>query len=176
VRPLSRNQEGELSKIRASSVNKKTLARLARKLHLGDYLLLSKGELQSKGNMKSSILADTFEAVVAAIYLDGGLEAAYHFVAGHFLEIFENLHSSRFIVVDYKTRLQEVSQSLYHSPPHYRLISEEGPDHAKQFIVEVFIHQNSFGGGKGPSKKEAEQRAAKAALENLGKRARKNAR
>lgn len=161
--------EGELSKIRASSVNKKTLARLSRKLDLGEYLLLSKGETLSNGQAKSSILADTFEAIIAAIYLDGGLEAAFNFVSSHFLEIFKNLSSSKMIVVDFKTKLQEVCQAKFRVIPHYKLIEERGPDHAKEFIVDVIIKNNSYGIGKGSSKKEAEQRASKIALTVFGK-------
>ena len=156
--------EGELSKIRASSVNKKTLSRLARKLDLGSSLLLSRGERQSNGWEKSSILADSFEAVIGAIYLDGGLKAAFHFLSGHFLEIFSNLSSSKMIVIDYKTRLQEQSQAQYRLTPHYRLVEERGPDHAKEFVVDVHINGKISGQGIGPSKKEAEQRAARKAL------------
>ena len=161
--------EGELSKLRASSVNKKTLARISRKLQLGDYLLLSKGEKQSQGQKKSSILADTFEAVVAAIYLDGGLNAAFLFVSGHFLEIFQNLSSTKMIVIDFKTRLQEVSQSKFRVTPKYLLLEEHGPDHAKEFVVGVSIRGKTRGIGSGPSKKEAEQKAAHTALEALEK-------
>jgi len=167
-----RMDEGELSKIRASSVNKKTLARLAKKLHLGQYLLLSKGEVQSNGQNKSSILADTFEAIIAAIYLDGGLQAAFNFVSGHFMEIFKNLSSSKMIVQDFKTKLQEISQSGFRVTPQYKLIEERGPDHAKEFIIDVVIKNRSYGIGKGPSKKEAEQRAAKTALNALRKKIR----
>ena len=162
--------EGELSKIRASSVNKKTLSRLARKLNLGDYLLLSRGEMQSKGYQKGSILADSFEAVTGAIYLDGGLEAAFHFLSTHFLEIFANLSSSKMVVVDFKTRLQELSQSLYRVTPTYKLADESGPDHAKEFTVDVAIKGKPYGSGRGNSKKEAEQRAARRAMEILGKK------
>lgn len=163
------SKEGELSKIRASSVNKKTLARLARKLNLGKYLLLSRGEIQSKGREKSSILADTFEAVIAAIYLDGGLEAAFNFVSGHFLEIFRNLSTSRMIMVDFKTKLQEISQTIFKVTPSYKLVGQSGPDHEKEFVIEVMIKHKSYGIGKGSSKKEAEQQAAKTAMQVLKK-------
>jgi ribonuclease III len=165
--------EGELSKIRASSVNKKTLSKLARKLDMGAFLLLSKGEQQNNGGSKSSILADTFEAVLGAIYLDGGLEAAFHFVAGHFVEIFENLSSSKLLVVDFKTRLQEYSQAKFRVTPRYKLAEERGPDHEKEFVIDVSVKGDSLGSGSGPSKKEAEQRAAAAALKKLGVRPRR---
>lgn len=161
--------EGDLSKIRASSVNKKTLARISHNLHLGDYLLLSKGEKLSNGEKKSSILADTFEAVVAAIYLDGGLEAAFLFVSGHFLDIFQNLSSTKMIVIDFKTRLQEVSQSRFRVTPKYSLLEEHGPDHAKEFVVGVSIKSTTYGTGRGTSKKDAEQHAARIALAALKK-------
>lgn len=156
--------EGELSKIRAASVNKKTLARLGHSLDLGQYLLLSHGEQTSNGHAKSSILADAFEAVLAAIYLDGGLPAAFNFVSGHFLDIFRNLDNSRLIVVDFKTRFQEICQSKYHEPPYYKLIEERGPDHAKEFFIEVYVNGEQYGQGQGNSKKEAEQQAAKNAM------------
>jgi ribonuclease III len=159
--------EGDLSKIRASSVNKKTLARIARGLDLGQYLLLSRGEEQSKGHKKSSILADSFEAIIAAIYLDGGLEAAFHFVSKYFMDIFNNLTTTKMIVVDFKTRLQEISQALYHLTPGYKLVDEIGPDHAKEFVIKVMIKGKSYGTGTGSSKKEAEQAAAREAMKVL---------
>ena len=161
--------EGELSKIRASAVNKRTLSKLAEKLDLGAYLLLSRGEEQSNGRAKRSILADTYEAVVAAVYLDGGLDAAFNFVTGHFTEIFDHLNTSKFILHDFKTKLQEMVQARYHVTPHYKLIEEIGPDHAKEFVIEVSINGRSLGRGRGHSKKQAEQRAAAQATEALSK-------
>ncbi len=158
--------EGELTKIRAALVCEKSLHRFALRIGLGDFLLLGKGEEHTGGRERPSILADAFEAVIAAIYLDGGLEAArthiLHFIPERIPE------SSSVLFGDYKTALQEIIQKNPEEKVEYVLISESGPDHNKSFVVEVCLNSNVIGKGQGKSKKEAEQMAAKEALELMG--------
>lgn len=158
--------EGELTKIRAALVCERSLHRFALRIGLGDFLLLGKGEEHTGGRERPSILADAFEAVIAAIYLDGGLEAArthiLHFIPEHIPE------SSSVLFGDYKTALQEIVQKNPEEKVEYVLISESGPDHNKSFMVEVCLNSNVIGKGQGRSKKEAEQMAAKEALELMG--------
>lgn len=158
--------EGELTKMRASLVCEKSLHIFAQKINLGDYLLLGKGEENTGGRERPSILADAFEAVIAAIYLDGGMEAA----AKHILRFMpEDLHHvMKPAFSDFKTVLQEVVQKNPEEKVEYVLIGEEGPDHNKRFVVEVLLNSQVIGKGKGRSKKEAEQLAAKEALELMG--------
>jgi ribonuclease-3 len=158
-------REGELSKIRASLVNAEVLARKARQLDLGRWLRLGKGEERSQGHEKVSILASAYEAVLGAIYLDGGYEAARRVVEVQFdrdvaAHVTVGLH-------DYKTELQEISQRLFREPPAYALIDESGPDHEKRFVSEITIAGRCYGRGAGRSKKTAEQAAAMAALTTL---------
>ena len=158
--------EGELSKLRAVIVSEISLARAARELDLGSFLLLGKGEEQTGGRDKSSLLANAFEAVTAAIYLDGGLEEAYRMLIGRFeKEIIAMVSTSH--VYDYKTELQEECQSRFGSLPRYTVIGETGPDHQKVFEVTIEADGRSLGRGLGRSKKEAEQKAAGVALETL---------
>lgn len=158
--------EGELTKIRAALVCERSLHRFALRIGLGDFLLLGKGEEHTGGRERPSILADAFEAVIAAIYLDGGLEAArthiLHFIPERIPE------SSSVLFGDYKTALQEIIQKNPEEKVEYVLISESGPDHNKSFMVEVCLNSNVIGKGQGKSKKEAEQMAAKEALELMG--------
>ena len=158
--------EGELTKLRASLVCEKSLHIFAQQIHLGDYLLLGKGEENTGGRERPSILADAFEAVIAAIYLDGGMEAA----AKHILRFIpDDLERTRRVAYsDYKTILQEVVQMNPEEKVEYALIGEEGPDHNKRFVVEVRLNSQVIGTGKGRSKKEAEQLAAKEALKLMG--------
>lgn len=155
--------EGEMSKLRASVVNEGTLAILAKEIGLHEYLLLGHGEERSGGRSKPSILADSFEAVIAAIYLDGGFEEAFRIVTGQFSKLLSKTDLYR----DYKTRLQEFTQERLKCMPAYNLKSTSGPDHARVFEVELLIEGRLYGTGKGKTKKEAEQEAAKEALGKL---------
>lgn len=158
--------EGELTKIRASLVCEKSLHIFAKQINLGDFMLLGKGEENTGGRERPSILADAFEAVIAAIYLDGGMEAA----AKHILRFMPEdiIEVKKPVFSDFKTVLQEVVQKNPEEKVEYVLIGEEGPDHNKRFVVEVCLNSQVIGKGKGRSKKEAEQLAAKEALELMG--------
>lgn len=159
--------EGELTKIRASLVCEKSLCAFSRELNVGNYLLLGKGELQSGGNTRSSILADAFEAVLAAMYLDGGMEVAKSHVLRFVLKELDNFQSDE-VFKDYKTMLQEIVQRNPEEILQYVLADESGPDHDKQFAVNVKLNSNIFSTGIGHSKKQAEQDAARKALELMG--------
>lgn len=156
--------EGELTRLRANAVCEKSLSIFAKKIGLGDYLLLGKGEKNTNGNERPSILADAFEALLAAIYLDGGMEAARSFV----LPFIEGTVSEEEPFNDYKTILQEIIQQNPGESLEYVLISSSGPDHDKSFEFEVHLNSNIIGHGKGSSKKRAEQQAAKEALLLMG--------
>jgi ribonuclease-3 len=162
--------EGELSKMKSRIVSERALARVGSKLELGRYLVLGKGEEMTGGREKPSLLADALEAVIAAVYRDGGFEAARNFILDTFSEEFASLALGKG-GVDYKTELQEYCQREYDTLPRYQVLSESGPDHAKIFEVQINIRSRSAGTGKGRSKKEAEQQAAKKALEKLRKMA-----
>lgn len=158
--------EGELTKLRASLVCEKSLCRFAHQIHLGDYLILGKGEEMTGGRERPSILADAFEAVIASIYLDGGLEEARRFVLRF---IPEKLDVQKIAYIsDYKTALQEIIQKNREEKIDYVLVEESGPDHNKTFVVEVHLNSNVIGRGTGHSKKQAEQLAAREALELMG--------
>lgn len=157
--------EGRLTKLRASTVCEEALQGFAKEINLGTYLLLGKGEQKSGGRERASILADAFEAVIASIYLDGGLEPAKQFVLRFVLNAVET-HTVSF--KDYKTKLQEVIQKNPEEQLHYVLVGESGPDHDKRFEVEVHLNSNIIGKGVGRTKKQAEQEAAKEALELMG--------
>jgi ribonuclease III len=159
--------EGELSRMRASLVNESRLASIAKTIHLGEHLKLGKGELQTNGRGKKSILADTFEAVIAAVYLDGGFDASFKIIKLHFSP-FLNSIARPTADLDYKSRLQELVQTTHRSIPSYHIIDETGPDHDKMFKVQLKI-QNIITEGTGKSKKLAQQAAAKKALEILDK-------
>ena len=165
-RHYSHLPEGELTKIRASLVCEKSLCQFARAIGLGDYLVLGKGEEQMGGRQRSSILADAFEALIAAIYLDSGMEAASRFVLPFVKPELDN-HGAK-IYKDYKTALQEIIQKNPEEQVGYVLVEESGPDHDKRFKVEVHLNSNVIGVGVGRSKKEAEQMAAREALELMG--------
>lgn len=158
--------EGELTKIRASLVCEKSLHKFAQQINLGDYILLGKGEENTGGRERPSILADAFEAVIAAVYLDGGIEAATDYVLRFVPEDIDSRRSSTFS--DYKTALQEIIQKNPEEKVEYHLAEQSGPDHDKAFKVQVCLNSNVIGTGKGKSKKEAEQMAAKEALELMG--------
>lgn len=157
--------EGELSKIRSSLVCTDSLAKFAHQIHLGDYIFLGKGEAMSGGADRSSLLEDAFEALTAAIYLDGGMECAKSFVL-KFLE--EYVEEYRSTTTDYKTTLQEIIQKNHDQILTYALVGESGPDHNKVFEAEVRLNSNVIGRGKGKSKKGAERAAAKEALRLMG--------
>ena len=166
VSEFSDYAEGTLSKIRAAVVNETCLADLARKIELGKYLLLGKGEDFSGGRNKSSILADAFEAVAGALFRDGGLESASQvFLPLLKGEISNFSHSWDFR--DFKSELQEYTQNKWVCTPKYKVVNELGPDHAKEFEVTVTIKSQVKGQGSGSSKKEAEQAAAKMAMEKF---------
>ena len=158
--------EGDLSKTRAAIVNEKQLAELSRQFELGEYLYLGHGEEQTHGREKASLLADVYEAVLGAIYLDGGWKVAKETVHRHYNRLLDETPVEEFYL-DYKTDLQEKCQSRFHVTPKYRLLSEEGPDHDKVFEVAIYIRNTVVGQGRGHSKKEAEQAAAREALKKL---------
>jgi len=160
--------EGQLSKMRAHVVNEYSLADLARKLTIGDYLLLGKGEENSGGRTKTSILSNAFEAVAAAIYMDSGFEKVYTFLKNIFEPLIEEGTSS-LIYRDYKTALQEICQFRFKETPKYSLMRETGPDHDKVFEISLTIGGTITTTGAGKSKKEAEQQAAQRALEELSR-------
>lgn len=159
--------EGELSKTRAALVCEKSLAGFARAIDLGEYLLLGKGEYQNGGRDRDSILSDAFEAVIAAMYIDGGIEPARKFVLGFISNRVEH-NSVSTAFVDYKTELQEIIQQNKEEKVEYVVVDESGPAHDKNFCVEVHLNSNVIGRGSGKSKKVAEQLAAKEALELMG--------
>ncbi len=159
------NPEGDLTKMRASIVCEPSLASCTKSLRLGDFLYLGKGENMTGGRARKSILSDALEAVLGAIYLDGGFANAKEFVLKFILTDIE--HKQLFY--DSKTILQEVVQAEYTEPLSYSLVREEGPDHAKRFIVEARIGDKTVGEGEGHTKKAAEQEAAYRALLALKK-------
>lgn len=152
--------EGELSKLRALIVNEEGLAKVARRLGLGDLLLLGRGEELTGGRTKNSVLADALEAVIGAVYLSSGWDKVMELVDRHFAEALQGVAEGR-SGQDYKTRLQEEVQNRLRLSPKYRVISETGPDHEKVFEVEVSINSELSARGTGRSKKEAEQAAAR---------------
>jgi len=158
-------KEGDLSRSRANLVNESQLAKMARSFDLGLYIQLGKGELQTHGREKNSILADTFEALMASIYLDGGFDAAYQIIETNFQPLIEHLHSA-VNNHDYKSQLQEKVQVEHGSMPDYSIMREDGPDHDKTFWVAVNVLDIETQ-GSGKSKKAAEQDAARKAIEIL---------
>lgn len=158
--------EGELTKLKAAVVSEVTLSEAARRLGLGEFLLVAKGEEASGGRDRPSLLSDALEAVIGALYLDRGLRAARELVLSVLAEPMRALEMDE-RRRDYKTLLQEFTQSRRKQPPVYRVIHEEGPDHDKTFVVEVRFGQHLLGEGTGKSKKEAEQKAAKEAIDDV---------
>ncbi len=157
--------EGQLSKLRSSLVCTESLSQFARKIQLGDSLFLGKGETNTGGADRPTILENAFEALIAAIYLDGGMDCAKEFVLKFLSEAIETHHIS---FKDYKTTLQEIIQQNPDETLNYVLIGETGPDHDKRFEVEVHLNSNVIGRGIGKTKKGAEQEAAKEALKLMG--------
>lgn len=161
--------EGSLSKLKAMLVSEASLAQAARRVKLGTLLRLGRGEERSQGREKNSLLADALEAVIAAVYLDGGLEASRIFTEGVLAQELAQAEAQQGTPggEDYKTRLQEWCQQRYDQLPQYDIVRESGPDHQKSFDVEVRVNGSVAGIGQGLSKKEAEQMAAQQALERL---------
>ena len=163
-RSFPNRPEGELTRMRADMVCEKTLAAVANSIHLGDHLLLGHGEEQGGGRSRDSILADAMESVIAACFLDGGMEAALQIIRRFILV---EVPVTRLHNADYKTQLQELVQQKRNQVLSYSLARESGPDHDKQFEVEVCINGSVVGTGRGSSKKRAEQDAARAAIVRL---------
>ena len=166
--------EGELSKVKAFLVSRSSLATVAKRLHLGECLRLGRGEEATHGRQKSSLLANALEAVIAAVYLDGGSDAAKTCILKILKPELDDLGSVAISGQrgDYKSHLQETVHRQFEENPEYRLVHESGPDHQKVFEVEVFVRGQVRGRGKGATKKEAEQVAARQALEaGLGQNA-----
>ena len=155
-------EEGYLTALRANLVNTQNLSQVASRLQIGSEIFLSKGEEEGRGRENPSLLADTMEAIIGSLFLDGGIEAVYAFVRENLLfEIPEKVNSP---LKDPKSRLQEQVQAKGYPAPRYQVIEESGPDHNKKFIVEVLVHGKAKGRGTGKSKNTAEQEAASAAL------------
>jgi ribonuclease-3 len=159
--------EGELSKLKSSAGSTSSLSLFAKKLKLDKYIFLGKGEQKSGGRNKKTILAGTFEALVAAVYLDGGLNTARKFILAQIKPHLKKINVKKFFINNYKSALQEYIQKESLQAPRYKTVTTKGPDHKKVFIVEVFSEANSLAKAKGPSKKEAEQKAAQKALKSL---------
>ncbi|MBD3794981.1 MAG: ribonuclease III [Epsilonproteobacteria bacterium] len=156
--------EGILSKIRASLVNEKAFKKLAESINLGEYILISPAEENNDGRKKSSLLSNAFEAVIGAIYLESGLEVVRDII----IKLLENNYEKidlNSLSKDFKTALQELTQAEYGVTPDYNLIRAFGPDHKKEFEIEIRLHGNFLSSAVGKSKKEAQQEAAKIALE-----------
>ena len=164
MRRFPEKSEGDLSKMRASLVNATTLAEKAAQLNLGELLRMGKGEERSGGRKKKSILAGVFEALLGAVYWEGGYEPSRRIVERYFAP---DIQEKTLGQQDYKTRLQEISQMLFHEPPVYKLVAESGPDHEKRFVTEIFVGGKVLGRGEGRSKKQSEQEAAGKALADL---------
>ncbi|OCC15386.1 Ribonuclease III [Dissulfuribacter thermophilus] len=158
--------EGDLTRMRAFLVNENQLASQAQRLTIGEFIKLGKGEERSGGRYKKSILADTFEAITGAIYLDGGLDPCFKFIKSIYDELLKNV-TSQFKIDDYKSALQELTQAKFHVVPTYRVERISGPDHNRSFEVALIFEGDVLARGKGSSKKKAEQEAAKKALKIL---------
>ncbi len=159
--------EGDLTAYRAALVNAVTCAEVANDLHMNDFLLLSRGEAKDQGRARQVLLANAFEALVGAIYLDQGYDAARLFIEKHLFPKIDNIVKKK-LWRDAKSAFQEKAQDAEGATPHYEVIRESGPDHDKQFVVGVYIREALVAQGNGKSKQEAEQEAARAALEAKG--------
>ena len=158
--------EGELSKLRSSIVSRANFAKYATKLKIDKQVLLGKGEQNTGGRERVSNLAGTFEAVIGAVYIDGGYRKSFTIIK----KIIKDCLTNEEIFLDYKTKLQEVAQKKFRQIPRYSVIHEEGPPHNKSFDIKVEINSKLMGEGKGKNKKQAEQAAAKIALSKLKKK------
>lgn len=162
--------EGRLTKIKAAAVSEPTLAQAARRLGLGNLVRMSRGEEQSGGRDRDSLLSDALEAVIGALYLDRGMRGARAFVLRVLQDSIDRIEA-QLQGKDYKTVLQEQIQEQTKTVPHYKVIEESGPDHAKMFVVQVLVNHQVLGHGSGRTKKAAEQAAARQALETSGGKA-----
>ena len=167
-RSFTRFQEGDCSKIKAIVVSEQSLSEVALSIHLDKYILVGKGERSQGGNLKKAILADATEAVIAALYLDQGLETAKKFILSFIPQQIEKMLANRLSYKDYKTELQEYLQKRRGKVPKYILVGQSGPDHEQVFSVNVELGTKTFGPGEGRNKKSAEQAAARIALIALG--------
>ncbi len=166
-REFPETDEGEKSKMKATLVSTATLARQAEQLRLGEHLLLGRGEEKTGGRFKQALLADTYEALIAAIYLDGGIDEARAFIGREFAELLGDVRRGGVVGGDYKSALQEFLQGRDRPLPEYRLAGTRGPDHRREFEVEVVVDGEPVARAIGSSKKEAEQDAARLALDAL---------
>jgi ribonuclease-3 len=169
-REFPHHNEGQKSKLKASLVSAAALARLGERLNLGEFLILGRGEEKTGGRRKHAIIADCYEALIAAIYLDGGIDPAEKFIGREFAALIEEARrtgAAASFTDDWKSALQEFLQSGGRGLPVYRLAAEVGPDHRKSFVVEVMVDGEAVAKAEGRSKKEAAQLAARAALERL---------
>lgn len=160
------NPEGELTNWRSSIVRGEILSRVAGELELGEFLFLSRGEDKSGGRTRTLILANTFEALIGAIYLDAGYKDAEKFISQHLIALLPEIIEKK-LYIDPKSRLQELSQEKMGSTPEYRVIGEEGPDHTKVFTVGVYINRKLMAQGTGSSKQKAETAAATEAIKEF---------
>jgi len=168
VRRFASAPEGRLSKLKAHLVSAARLYEVAQTLKLGDFLFLGRGEEMSGGRSKKALLADAMEALIAAMYLDGGIDAARAFIETHVVGAFAVAEGSvDGAVADYKSALQEMAQALKLPPPRYFIVAEEGPEHSKTFTVEVRVGKDWTGQAQGLSKKSAGQKAAEGVLQQL---------
>ncbi len=163
---FSGSNEGLLSRFRAALVNEKELSKIARRIHLNEYIILGKGERLTSGSDKDSILSDAYEAVIAAIFLDSNMNNVLKIVRKHFKDELDNI-TSQDMMQDYKTAILIFCQEKYRLAPSYELIGQSGPDHNCTFEVRIMINGSEFGRGKGKTKKEAEQHAAREAIFNI---------
>jgi ribonuclease III len=160
-------REGELTRLRALLVRRETLAHFAQLTHLDQHLLLGRGEEESGGRSRPAVLCDVFEAFIGALYLDQGFGATERFVEPLMLGVLDDLMGADLLVKDARSELQELSQARFQVTPRYRTVHESGPDHAKEFVVEILVGGLCFGRGRGASKQSASQRAAADALSRL---------
>lgn len=160
--------EGELTKIRAKVVCESSLAYAAKKIEIGKFLLLGKGEEATGGRVRESILADAAEAMVGAVYMDSDFETANSILLSNFESDIVHAVAKGDLFIDFKTELQEMVQKKGKSTMEYVVVKEEGPDHDKRFYIDVIVNNESIGSGRGRNKKDAEQMAAKEALIRLG--------
>ncbi len=158
--------EGQLTKLRAAVVSKTTLAAVAKKLGIAPFIRLGRGEESGGGRRRNSLLADAMEAIIGAIYLDGGLKTAREFVLRHFSEEIESLDHDQH-KMDFKSMLQEITQSRFQTLPRYVVLAESGPPHDRMYEVLLTIKDEPYGVGRGRNKKEAQQNAARDALQKL---------
>lgn len=159
--------EGDYTDIKAAIVRTESLAEVSDKLHLGDFLYLSKGEEKGGGRTKINILADTFEALIAAIFIDQGFDKAYSFIDTNLFHNKLKFLIENKLYLSPKSRLQEITQARYKNLPSYTVIQATGPEHEKKFVVNVLINDKIVGEGQGKSKKQAEENAAQNALEKM---------